>query len=109
MTITNKKGVTVKELEDLAEMQRKHMNKLRDECKTLNDQLEVLVVKYRNDTQQLRNECEELNVRLKKYEKRLADCEEQNVKHLSLLEKMKARLKELTVRLQEQQEEVRTP
>lgn len=93
-------------MEDLTEMQKKLINKLRDECKTLNDQLEVLIIKYRNDTHHLGNECDELNVRLKKYEKRLIDFEEQNVKHLNLHEKMKLRLKELTGKLQDQQDEV---
>ena len=90
----------------MAEVQRKLINKFKVECKTLNEQLEVLVLRYRNDTQHLSNECEELNVRLKKYEKRLSEYEEQSLKHLNLHEKMKERLKELTVRLQEQQEEV---
>lgn len=100
------KGVTVKELEDLIDMQKRLISKMRGECKTLNEQLEVLAIKYRNDTQTLSNECEELNIRLKKYENRLSEYEEQNLKHLGLHEKMKIRLKELTVKLQDQQEEV---
>lgn len=108
--ISNKIGqyqaVTVKELEDLVEVQKKHIDKLRTECKTLNEQLEILVLRYKNDTHSLSSECEELKIRLSKYEKRLAEFEEHNLKHLNLHEKMKNRLKEMTVMVQEQQEEV---
>ena len=40
-------GLTVKELEDLIEKQKKLLKKLRDECKTLNEQLQILAVKYK--------------------------------------------------------------
>ena len=40
--------VTVKELEDLIEMQKKHLNKLKGECKLLNEQLEILAMKYKS-------------------------------------------------------------
>lgn len=41
------KGLTVKELEDLIEMQKKLLSKLKNECKVLNEQLEILAVKYK--------------------------------------------------------------
>ncbi len=45
--IFKKKGITVKDLEDLIEKQKKLLNKLKEECKILNEQLEVLAIKYK--------------------------------------------------------------
>ena len=39
--------LTVKELEDLIEMQKKLLRRLKNECKVLNEQLEILAVKYK--------------------------------------------------------------
>lgn len=93
-------------MEDLADMQKKLLDKMRTEVKTLNEQLEVLVLRYRNDTEHLKNECDELNGRLKRYEERLNENEEQNVKYLNLVERLKSRLRELTAKVQEEQDEV---
>ncbi len=41
------KGITVKELEEVVELQRKLSNKLKEECKSLNEQLELLAIKYK--------------------------------------------------------------
>jgi cell division protein FtsX len=46
-TLQTRYCVTVKDLEDLIEMQKKLLNKMKKECKTLNDQLEVLAIKYK--------------------------------------------------------------
>jgi hypothetical protein len=51
-------------------------------------------------------QCEELTIRLKKYEDRVKEFEEQNTKHNDLHERMKARLQELTLKLQKNQDEV---
>lgn len=40
-------GVTVKELEDLVETQKKLIDKLKSECKSLNEQLEIIAAKYK--------------------------------------------------------------
>jgi hypothetical protein len=54
----------------------------------------------------LGTQCEELTIRLKKYEERVKEFEEQNTKHNDLHERMKARLQELTLKLQENQDAV---
>ena len=41
------KGITVKELEDLINMQKRLLTKLREECRILNEQLELLAIKYK--------------------------------------------------------------
>ena len=40
-------GFAVKEFEDLTAMQNKLLNKLRGECKALNEQLESIALKYK--------------------------------------------------------------
>ena len=40
-------GITVKELEELIEKQKKLLTQLKQECKMLNEQLEVLAIKYK--------------------------------------------------------------
>ena len=39
--------LTVKDLEDLIEKQKLLLNKLKEECKVLNEQLEILSLKYK--------------------------------------------------------------
>ncbi len=46
-------------------------------------------------------QTEELNIRLGKYEKRIIEFEEQNAKHNDLHERMKTRLKQMTVDMEE--------
>ncbi len=98
--------VTLKELEDLIELQKRHINKLKTECGTLNEQLEILSIKYRNDVGYFKDTSDELNVRLEKYKEKCSDLEEQSVKHNELHDKMKVRLKEMTVRIQEQNQQI---
>ena len=54
----------------------------------------------------LSNSNSESTIRLEKYSSRIAELEEQSVKHNELHEKMKLRLKEMTARIQIQNEEV---
>ncbi len=49
---------------------------------------------------------EELSIRLNKYEQRLKENEEQNDRHLHLEERMKERLKEMTIQFEELNEKV---
>ena len=53
--------VTVKELEDLIEMQKKHLNRLKGECKLLNEQLEILAIKYKSGSCFIKNFNKKLN------------------------------------------------
>jgi hypothetical protein len=39
--------LTVKELEDIIDMQKDLITKLRSECKLLNEQLEIITIKYK--------------------------------------------------------------
>ena len=66
----------------------------------------LFIVTQRNDTNYLGNQCEELTVRLSKYEERVKEFEEQNEKHNEIHDKMKLRLKELTLKIEEQRSEV---
>lgn len=50
---------------------------------------------------------EEANIRLNKYEKRAIEFEEQNVKHNDLHERMKERLKQMTMEMEEKNEIVK--
>jgi hypothetical protein len=100
------KGVTVKDLEDLVDSQKKLLDQLRGECKTLNDQLQVLAVKYRNDTSYLATQCEEMTIRMGKFEERSKTYEEQSEQHNEMHEKMKLCLKEMTAKMEEQREAV---
>jgi phage-related tail protein len=43
----HKIGITVKELEELIEKQKKLLTQLKQECKMLNEQLEVIAIKYK--------------------------------------------------------------
>ena len=49
-------------------------------------------------------QAEELNIRLSKYEKRIVEFEEQTQKHNDLHERMKTRLKQMTVEAEEKNE-----
>lgn len=60
----------------------------------------------RNDTEYLNQQNEELSIRLNKYEQRLKENEEQNDRHLHLEERMKERLKEMTIQFEELNEKV---
>ena len=99
--------ITVKELEEVIEKQKKLLSKLKDECKILNEQLEVIAIKYKNDTSHLSQQVNELNIRLGKYEKRMVDFEEQNAKHNDLHERMKERLKQMTFEMEEKNDIVK--
>ncbi|CAF0876579.1 unnamed protein product [Brachionus calyciflorus] len=96
--------LTVKELEELVDSQKKLINNLRSELKTCNEQLELLALKYKQDVEHLSNQCYEMTIRLGKYETRVNEYEMQNVKHNELHDKMKDRLKELTTKIQFQQD-----
>jgi len=61
----------------------------------------------RNDTTHLNHQVEETNTRLSKYEKRVIEFEEQNVKHNDLHERMKERLKQMTMEMEEKNEIVK--
>lgn len=100
--------LTVKELEDLIELQKKHITKLKSECRTLNEQLEILAVKYRNDVSYLTDNGEQYKERLEKYKERSGELEEQSVRHNELHDKMKVRLKEMTFRIEEQNQQIDT-
>jgi hypothetical protein len=64
-------------------------------------------VKHRNDTEYLNQQNEEQSIRLSKYEQRLNENEEQNDRHLHLEERMKERLKEMTLQFEELNEKVK--
>ncbi len=98
--------ITLKELEDLIELQKRHISKLKTECGTLTEQLEILAIKYKNDVSYFKDSSEELNVRLEKYKERTDELEEQSVKHNELHDRMKIRLKEMTLRIQEQNQQI---
>lgn len=98
--------VTVKELEDLIQMQKKLLTKLKSECKTLNEQLEILAIKYKNDVTYLKDDTTESATRIEKYKARLDELEEQSSKHNDLHDKMKQRLKEMTLRTEKQNQEL---
>ena len=52
-------------------------------------------------------QLEEFKMKSSKYEERLRETEEQNLKHTDLLDRMKSRLKEFTIKSQEDHEQVR--
>lgn len=106
-SLQSKYCVTVKELEDVVGMQRKLLNKLKEECKLLNEQLELLAIKYKDDTQHMSNQIEEQSIRMSKNEERLKNFEQQDMKHNHLHDRMKDRLKEMTLRLEEMMEKLK--
>ncbi len=51
-------------------------------------------------------QTEELTIRLSKYEKRVSELEEQSLKHNDLHERMKSRIKQMTIEMEEKNENV---
>jgi hypothetical protein len=54
----------------------------------------------------LAQQTEELTIRLSKYEKRVSELEEQSLKHNDLHERMKSRIKQMTIEMEEKNENV---
>lgn len=54
----------------------------------------------------MNQQTEELTIRLSKYEKRVSELEEQSLKHNDLHERMKSRIKQMTIEMEEKNENV---
>lgn len=68
--------------------------------------LVIISIYFRNDVSYLNETNEESTVRLEKYRARLEELEDQSVKHNDLHDKMKARLKDMTFRMEQQNQAI---